>query len=727
MNQRLQIAREKGPPRGDYYVASAEQKVDGPWRYLIGAARVETSDYLIEADEIDWNEDTGDMIARGHVHFEHYERGEKIDAAEAEYNDLDEEGTFYDVSGTAQSTIAARPGLLTTQNPFYFKAKWAERVNSRYILHDGFVTDCLVPNPWWVLKGPEFVLIPGDHAIARRSWFYLKKLPLFYTPWFYKSLKKNPRHSGFLLPMIGYSSLHGDMFGFGYYWAIGRSYDMTYSGIYYTGAGLASHLDFRGRINQTTDFNIMLFNVQSTVSSPFVSSGDRITGNFKSQLGDGWEARGSLDYLSNFAFLQDFTQSINEAVSSETHSVGYVTKHWGDFGVDFVAERDVNFQNTTPGNTVDIRKLPSAELTEREHEIEVDKFPFWVSFNASAGLLDRSQPQFQTALFVDRVDFAPQISTAFHFGDFNLVPTFGIDETQYSESFQNGDVVGQDLIRSSRTVALDLYLPSLERVFNHVPSWMGDKVKHVIEPKIEYKDVSGINNFNDVLRFDELDLLSNTNQLTFSLTNRLLAKHKDGQVTDLFTWQLLYARYFDPTFGGAAIYGNRDIIESEMDLTGIAFLDGPRSYSPISSVMRVQSAVNFEWRTDYDPLRHDFADMEVSLDGRLKSKYFWGLGDTDIHTDPILLPRANQLNARIGYGNPNSRGWNAGFQIWYNVLQATVQFWDFQVTRNTDCCGFSMQYRRFNIGNRDDQQFEFAFAISNIGTFGSLKRQDRMF
>lgn len=727
VDQRTRLARENGPPPGDYYIEAIDQKVDGPWNHLMGAARVETSDFLLKADEIDWNEDTDDLIARGHVHFEHFSRGEKVDCDQAEYNMDDENGTFYNVSGTSQTTIAARPGLLTTQNPFYFKAKWAERVKDRYILHDGFLTDCLVPNPWWVFKGPEFVVIPGDHAIVRRSWFYLKKMPLFYAPWFYKSLKKEPRSSGFLLPTAGNSSQHGQMVGFGYYWAINRSYDLTYRGIYYTGAGLANHLDFRGKINATTDFNLAVFGVDATANSPAVTSGERVTFNFKSELGDGWEVRGLVDYLSSLAFLQDFTQSFNEAVSSETHSVGYATKHWDDFGVDFVAQRDVDFQNTTPGNTVEIRKMPMAEATEREHEIDVDNWPFWLSFNASAGGLDRSQPGFQTALLVDRVDFAPQITTAFHFGDFQLIPTFGIDETQYSESLENSAVVSGNLLRSSRSVTLDLILPSLERVFK-APAWMGDKVKHVIEPKIEYKDVSGIDNFNQVIRFDQLDLLSDTNQLEFSLTNRLLAKDKNGNVSDFLTWQVRYDRYFDPTFGGAVIENNRNIIESELDLTGFAFLDGPRAYSPISSVLRMQQAkFSFEWRTDYDPRRHAFTNSSLSMNGRLKNKYFWSFGDTEIHTDPILLPSANQLNARIGYGNPNSRGWNYGFQLWYDVRQGEVRFWDAQVTRNTNCCGFSLQYRRFSIGTRDDSQIQFAFAISNIGTFGSLKRQDSMF
>jgi len=48
------------------------------------------------------------------------------------------------------------------------------------------------------------------------------------------------------------------------------------------------------------------------------------------------------------------------------------------------------------------------------------------------------------------------------------------------------------------------------------------------------------------------------------------------------------------------------------------------------------------------------------------------------------------------------------------------------VTYNSDCCGFSMQYRRFEIEPRR-QEYRFALAISNIGTFGSLKRQERIF
>jgi LPS-assembly protein len=50
-----------------------------------------------------------------------------------------------------------------------------------------------------------------------------------------------------------------------------------------------------------------------------------------------------------------------------------------------------------------------------------------------------------------------------------------------------------------------------------------------------------------------------------------------------------------------------------------------------------------------------------------------------------------------------------------------------QATYNTDCCGLSVQYRRFSIGLRDENQYLLSFAISNIATFGTLKKQERLF
>ena len=696
--------------------------------HLRGNARVETADALLTANEIDYNQETHEAEARGKVHYESFSHGEKLNCDRADYNTESKTGKFYNVNGTSPARIEARPGLLTTQNPFYFSGEWAEKTEDRYILHNGFLTDCLIPAPWWRLKSPAFDVIPENRAISKGSWFYVKDIPIFYTPYFYKSLKKQPRRSGFLTPNVGNSSLRGKTVGIGYFWAINRSYDLTYRGLFYSQTGFGHQADFRGVVNQRTSFDVSLYGINSSNSNANSPSGLVVSIEGKSDLGKGWEARGDLRYLSSFAFRQQFTQSFDEAVSSESHSVGYVTRHWSDFGFQLVAQRHVNFQSIAPNDEIVLRKLPEVQFITREHEIR--KLPVWVSLDSSYGLERRSQPLFQTRQFVQRVNFEPRIMTALHWHGFDLAPSFGIHETAYDSSIGNTHVTGDNVQHFARDVSLDVSAPPLSRIFD-APKWMGRgkgaRLKHVIEPRATYRYVTGIEDFNQVIRFDDTDILSNTHEVEFSLTNRLLSKDSNGNVSEVLSWQLWYKRYLDPTFGGAVIPGQRNVLTSTVDLTGIPFLDGPRHQSPVVSVLRYQSNINLEWRTDYDPVRGGFIDTGVNVDRRVK-QLFASLGEYLLKSNPLLAaPGSNQLRGQITYGGDNRRGFNYGFSAFYDNRLGILQFAQSQVTYNTDCCGFSVQYRRFDFGTRNENQFRVAFAVSNIGSVGTLRKQDRIF
>jgi LPS-assembly protein len=717
--------RPNAPDANNYLVSAVTQESDGPVIHLRGAARFETTDMIFRADEIDYNRDTGDLEARGHVQFEDFVRGEKLKVDHLEYNTESETGRFYDVSGSATARIEARPGLLTTTNPYYFEGLWAERLKDRYILHNGFLTDCLVPRPWWVLKARSIDVTPGDHATAHHAWFYLSRLPVLYTPFFYKSLKKQPRRSGFLTPSAGTSSLRGFMLGAGYYWAINRSYDLAYRSQLFTKRGFAHHVDFRGKVNDTTDFNFTLYGVNDRGTDTIPASpGVLMSLDGRSSLGHGWLAGGELNYLSSFAFRQAFTESFHEAIFSETHSVGYLTKHWSTYGVNLAAARNVVFQSAAEGDQIVLRKLPELEFVAREHAIR--SWPIWFSLDSSYGLDRRNQPLFQTRQFVQRADFAPRVMTAFHWAGISIAPSFGIHETFYDSSLSGGRLSGDNLYRSARDVTVDLVLPSLARVFD-APSWMGQKVKHVIEPRATYRYVSGISDFANTIRFDETDILTNTNEVEFSLTNRLLAKDRNGTVSEILSWEVWYRRYFDPTFGGSVIPGIRNVNQSQADLTGYAFLNGPRNQSPVVSVFRTEHRyVGLEWRADYDPVRAAFVNSGITAFSHV-DKWTLSLGHFDQKTDPVLAPSANQFRGLISYGNDNRRGWSYGFQAFYDYRKGILQYSQTQVTYNTDCCGFSVQYRRFSIPGRNENHFQVSLAISNIGSFGTLKRQERIF
>ena len=733
----LKPMRPHAPPPGFTRLSARTEEKDGVEYHLLGEAEIETSDWLLTADRIDYNDDTGEAHAAGNITFQNFTGGEKLYAATADYDTHSETGKFFDVSGSSPAKIDARPGILTTTSPFYFAGKWAEKREDRYILHDGYITDCRVPHPWWILKGSRFDIIPGDRALAYHSWFRVRKVPIFYTPVFYRSLKKYPRKSGFLTPNIGNSSRRGKMIGVGYYWAINRSYDLTYLNQYFTQRGFAHHVDLRGKPNQKTDFNVLLYGVNDRGlkigDSVEKQGGYLISGGARSELGRGWSAHADINYLSSFIFRQNFTETFIEAIQSETRSTAFLTKHWSSFGTNAVFERDEVFQFGHQLDKVATRKLPEGDFVAREHEIWHKGLPVWFSLDSSAGFLKREedlvdQPLWSTAGFVDRVDVAPSVTTAFRWKDFSLVPSFTMRETHYGSTLdQNGRPVGDNLWRSAREVRVDIGLPSFSRIFDS-PKWLGgDKVKHTIEPRVFYRNISGIGSeFDSIIAFDSTELWANTSEIEYGVTNRLYTKSKGGQPYEVLTWDLAQRHYFDPTFGGALVPGQRNVILSSADLTGYAFLDQPRSWSPIVSTLRYTRQIALEWRADYDPVRKHVVNSSLSASWR-KDQLWFTLGHDQIRSNPILSTNSNQFRGMIGLGNDNRRGFNAAFSGSYDYRNRILQYTQAQVTYNTDCCGFSVQYRLFNLGSRKENQFRVAFAVANIGSFGTLKRQERMF
>jgi LPS-assembly protein len=751
---------------------------DGKIEHYRNGMEMENSTMFVKAQEADYDEGTHMLRARGTVYYHDFDKNEQIWCDEMEYNTETKHGYFYDVSGETMPKAVVRKGVLTGNSPFHFEGLWAERIGNKYLVYYGWITDCKFPDPWWKLKGKKFDIIPQDRAIAYRSTYFLRKVPVFYFPLpFYRPLRKEPRKSGFLLPNIVPRSQRGFMIGVGYYWAINRSYDLTYRFQDFNTNALKHNIDFRGKPTAKSDFNFILYGVNDMGGDP--RTGDASTGEPRQRysglniyftgridLGGGWTAAGQVNYVSSFRFRQEWSESFNEAIGSEMHSDGFLNKDFDTYTFDVVASRIENFQQTEIQTTnangsfsyqrdaVLLHKLPEADFSSRDHSIWKN-LPIWFSFDSSAGLLYRLSPvfegntlvnNFETNQFTTRLRFAPHVSTSLHLFGINFTPSVGIDEAYYGESQSITEnttynqpfyhALNADLVTSARDFSLDIAFPSIERVFNK-KTFLGDKLKHVIEPRVTYKYVTGIgSDFDRIVRFDENDLLTNTNELALSLTNRLYAKRGDN-VVEIFTWELMQKRYFDPTFGGALLTGQRNVFDATADVTAYAFLVGPRTYSPVASVLRANPVGSFtvQWLADYDPLYRRIVDSTVEVGYRWKNKYYFNAGDNLIRSNPLLIASDPQLTSNgadqwrftVGFGDPQHRGWNAATSVAYDQRQTYLQYMTTQVTYNTDCCGLSLEYRRLNAGVRDETQFYISFAIANVGAFGTLKKQDRLF
>ena len=733
-SQKIERKRADAVGPNDIRLYAVTQELRGNKRFWRGSVELEDTNTLLKADEIDYDTETGAAEARGHVYYENFSTGEILFCDRADYNLETQEGKFYNVRGSSPTKIDARPGILSTSNPFIFQGRWAERLKQRYILYDGFITSCKLPRPWWRLTGPKFDIIPGERAITQRSFFKVGNVPVFYFPYFYKSLAKQPRRSGFLTPQFGTSSRLGFVYGLGYFWAINRSYDLLYNGTYFTQRGLAHTVDFRGKPNERSDFNVNLWGIndrgrlQNDGVTRIKEGGFNLTFTGRTELGRGWRARGQGNYLSSLTFRRAFTQTFTEAIASEVKSIGIVDKHWSSYSIHGVVADLKNFQSDAPGDQVSIRQLPQVEFVVRERPVFKRELPVWVSLESTGGLVRRSQPLFQTRAFVERLDVNPRISTRLRWKEIALVPSISLRGSYWGSSQPDRptQVTGQNQTRLASDIGFDLVLPAFEKTFN-APRWAGKRMKHVIEPRASFRAVSGVADFGQIIRFDEIELMNNTREGEVSVANRLLVKNKDGVVRDFLSWTVWQRRYFDPTFGGAVVDGRRNVVESQIGLTSFSFLDGPRNYSPIVSSLRMNpvGSLGIEWRTDYDPRRAQITNSSFSANGRFND-VFLSAGHNQVRNG-TLSPPANQFTGLIGLGRENRRGWNAGFNAIYDYRLRQLQFSNSQLTYNSDCCGLSFQFRRLDYGPIQYNQYRFAFVIANIGSIGNLRRQERFF
>src|SRR5260370_16742408 len=116
---------------------------------------------VLRGDDIVFNQETGDLEATGHVFFHDFLKNQKIWASHVTYNTDEETGKFYDVIGETMPHIVAKPGMLTTNNPFHFEDEWADRIGMKYILHHSFVTNGKMPHPSRKIRAKTFAILPA--------------------------------------------------------------------------------------------------------------------------------------------------------------------------------------------------------------------------------------------------------------------------------------------------------------------------------------------------------------------------------------------------------------------------------------------------------------------------------------------------------------------------------------------------------------------------------------
>src|SRR5271167_1869508 len=131
-------------------IRAVEQEKGGSIYHLRGEAEIDYRTYLLHADQITYNAETGDSELEGHVVLDGGPYDEHVESSHGTYNVRTQVGTFYSVIGTVGFRMRNSRYVLTSTNPFAFSGKIVEKHGpDHYLVRYGTVTTCQLPHPKW--------------------------------------------------------------------------------------------------------------------------------------------------------------------------------------------------------------------------------------------------------------------------------------------------------------------------------------------------------------------------------------------------------------------------------------------------------------------------------------------------------------------------------------------------------------------------------------------------
>jgi LPS-assembly protein len=494
---------------------------------------------------------------------------------------------------------------------------------------------------------------------------------------------------------------------------------------------------------------------------------------------------GKVEYLSSYVYRLVFNDDYWQAVSSEVQSDVSLTNTHRGFVPSVSLDRFQTFAGTLGTTVTDtasinanqsrILHLPSLRFDVLDRPLGAS--PLYWGMGSSLSYLTRSEPAEPIspagpncnspclgtsfhARNAGRVDFYPHLALPLAAGGWSVMAEAAVRETAYTIS-QTPDLLGTNggvptishdaLNRTDFEASVDLRPPAMERDFA-LTRW-NREMRHVIEPEITYRYVGGIGSqAQRVLLMDTTDIATNTNEVGYSLTQRFYLRpagsqscastddktaSKDcpqTQAREWASWQVAQKLYIDSDFGGALIADRRNVFDATLDLSGVAFLTGPRNLSPVTSRLRFEAIDNLriQWDLDYDPKAGLFgAD-------NMYAGYSWGrttvgvghamLNAVDENGTAATTIKSQQVQPFFSVGKQSGKGFNLAANGGYDFTHGELQYASAQAVYNWNCCGLTVGYRRFDLGTiRNETQYLYSFTLANFGSLGDIRRSNTAF
>ena len=518
-------------------ISADHQEQTGTGTFLFdGNVRIVYRDIEVHADRVEVNKDRRQLAAEGNVLVVSGKL--RLSGARAEI-DLDSQtGSIFE-------------GYALVDENFIVRGERIDKVDvDRFVVYQGEITACDQAIPQWSIKTSRAKVRLEGYAQLANARVNVKKVPVIYTPYLVFPVKTE-RSSGFLFPHFGSSQSRGSVISEAFYLVLGRSMDASIYADWYSKAGVAPGVQIRYAPADGVSGELYGFYLKDKRDD---SESWRYSANHQQTLGRNFRLIANANVVDDQTYAQEFERNLSNYSNRSSFWKAALTGNFAVFSLNVEAEdRDdffTYFSSDPQGNlltreqTITTSRLPSAEVRGRETKLFG---PVYFSFEASAANLERTELRTQAnttpggpeivgyeadyvrldafPMFTFRVPGLPWLS---------VTPRLGGRYTSWSKSLDpmvttETVVLDESVERTYAQAELELLGPRFAKIWERTIEREDEedetrRYKHLIEPQINFKYISDIDEAGQIPIFDRIDQILPQNEVKYGVMSRLYVK-----------------------------------------------------------------------------------------------------------------------------------------------------------------------------------------------------------
>ncbi|MCS7181835.1 MAG: LPS assembly protein LptD [Thermoanaerobaculum sp.] len=663
--------------------ARRQQWIAGSLWCGIGDVVVKYQDITLRSNQLEVDVQTLKVQAEGNVVFD--QGPNRLACQRLEFDLKTKTGTFYEVEAFLAPT-------------YHFRGELVEKLDEdRYRFRNGTFTSCTLDDespPWHITVREATVRLEGyGHFHGAALW--LKGVPIFYTPRLVWPVMRE-RAAGLLVPNVGHNDRSGAYLGNAFFWPISRSFDTTlFLDLFSKGyVGVGQELRWAPMEHAFGEVQVNYFRDPDRDQWEW-----KLTGRHRQLLPGGWAIKADALDLSDINFFQRFERTFDPNALRRLPVYLTVTRTVGHQMLNLRLDHEKTFFQLTPQRTsvVVLERQPQVEY--RLRPTQVGRLPLYLSTVAEASRFRVNRSATLRGKYA-RVDIFPQLTALLpSLPWLSLTPTLGARATYYTSTYtaDRTALVDRSLLRQYGTFGLTLTGPSFARIFVGPDR----KLKHLIEPRVEYTYVSDPGPQGRVPVFDERDGVTVSNRLRWTLANRLFIRTADG------TREL-----------GAVEVSQDYSFSQPLSVRYLPRQESPRGPLSVALHINPSDALLLDARASYDAISNKLTALAVSSILRQQKGY---VNLTYFSSFNPISGATIASQAQLFFGTMGESPWRWQSMVAYDLWQKNLLRQEHTVSFRGSCWAVSVQLRDYRIPPHELRDYRIILDLTGIGTLFDIR------